>query len=427
MIGAGAAGLAAASRLADAGLSVRILEARDRVGGRIYSLHEPRLPVAIELGAEFVQGTPAVTLDLAREAGLLLYELNGGAWRMANGRMQRASTARYGHNALFEALATRRLAADCSLAEFAQCVQTPDNDRALYWINAYDAADPSEISARALVRQHRAEAANHEDHIFRLPLGYDGVLSRLHAALANDAVVCHAIVASVAWTPGQVDVTLVDGRTFSAERIVVAIPLPVLQHDIAFDPPLDEKQRAMRLLRMGSVIKVAAVFDEPFWWTRDQASMGWLETGSPAFQVWWTTYPVIAPVLVGWCGGPAAAELARLSDEEIESCAVRNLVSLFGRRAERRLVGVHVHNWQADPFAGGAYSYVGVGGLRAQRALAQPVADTLFFAGEATEFTGHHATVHGAIATGYRAAAEVLAARGTRGAAASVVRHTPSG
>ena len=68
----------------------------------------------------------------------------------------------------------------------------------------------------------------------------------------------------------------------------------------------------------------------------------------------------------------------------------------------------HLHNWQADPLAGGAYSYVLVGGMGAQRLLAQPLAGTLFFAGEASEYEGHHATVHGAIASGRRAAREVL-------------------
>jgi monoamine oxidase len=81
---------------------------------------------------------------------------------------------------------------------------------------------------------------------------------------------------------------------------------------------------------------------------------------------------------------------------------------VFKHRVASRLQGWHLHNWQRDPLAGGAYSYVAAGGYGSQRALARPVADTVFFAGEATESTGHHATVHGALATGERAAREVL-------------------
>jgi monoamine oxidase len=73
-----------------------------------------------------------------------------------------------------------------------------------------------------------------------------------------------------------------------------------------------------------------------------------------------------------------------------------------------QVVAWETHDWAADPFARGAYSYVRVGGVQAQAALAQPVENTLFFAGEATELAGHQATVHGAIATGERAADEVL-------------------
>jgi monoamine oxidase len=81
---------------------------------------------------------------------------------------------------------------------------------------------------------------------------------------------------------------------------------------------------------------------------------------------------------------------------------------VFNQRVASRLQGWHVHNWQQDPLAGGAYSYVAAGGYGSQQALGRPVAETVFFAGEATESTGHHATVHGALASGERAAREVL-------------------
>ena len=75
---------------------------------------------------------------------------------------------------------------------------------------------------------------------------------------------------------------------------------------------------------------------------------------------------------------------------------------------KKLVVAAHTHDWQADPFSCGAYSYAVAGGAEAPRDLAAPIADTLFFAGEATDFTGHHGTVHGALASGVRAAQEVL-------------------
>jgi monoamine oxidase len=124
--------------------------------------------------------------------------------------------------------------------------------------------------------------------------------------------------------------------------------------------------------------------------------------------VLWTTYPVLAPLLIAWSAGPNAVPLVDLSDEQILDQGLRTIKSVFKERAAQRLQSWNVHNWQKDPLAGGAYSYVGVGGVGSQQMLAQPVAGTLFFAGEATVSNGHHATVHGALASGERAAREVL-------------------
>jgi monoamine oxidase len=118
-------------------------------------------------------------------------------------------------------------------------------------------------------------------------------------------------------------------------------------------------------------------------------------------------------VLAGWTGGPNAERLSALSGDELRDVALETLGRVFGslggrRRIESLLVSWHYHDWQRDPYARGAYSYVGVNGLPAQEVLARPVESTLYFAGEATEYHGHFSTVHGAIASGQRAANEVL-------------------
>ncbi|MFL6463046.1 MAG: flavin monoamine oxidase family protein, partial [Bryobacteraceae bacterium] len=118
-----------------------------------------------------------------------------------------------------------------------------------------------------------------------------------------------------------------------------------------------------------------------------------------------------APLLTGWSAGPHADKLLGLPKAEIVKRALEDLSRLTGHAPEdlKGLVkAAHFHNWHNDPFAGGAYSYVPAGALRHRKALAQPVENTLFFAGEATELNGHAATVHGAVATGYRAAQQVL-------------------
>jgi monoamine oxidase len=422
VVGAGMAGLAAARALHDVGCAVVVLEARDRVGGRVDSRHAPDSPVAAELGAEFVQGLPPRLHEIARRAGLLVCELGGGRWRWEGNSFEPGFRRR----ASLDDEILNRLAAysgpDKPLQKFLDdCARdgrlAASAEQAARWVEGYDAAHVDRIGTRALARQARAEAAIHGDRAFRVPTGYDGVARWLLAGLPNSAVRLGAAVSEVAWEPGQVSLATSAGA-FSGRAAVITVPLPVLggpalhtrASRLRFMPELPETQAALRGLHMGSVIKIVLRFREPFWWQRPQldGQLGFLQTPGEAFPTWWTTYPVLAPQLVGWAGGPAADALAGEPNERILERALDILARVFHVRAGRLLASWYLHNWQTDPFAGGAYSYVGVHGLRRQRALAQPVSNTLFFAGEATELAGHHATVHGAIATGERAAREVL-------------------
>ena len=150
----------------------------------------------------------------------------------------------------------------------------------------------------------------------------------------------------------------------------------------------------------------------------DLAHLGFVFTGHDPFRVWWTPYPVRAPVLTAWAGGPRALRLAGLGERAVTELAVAAAGRLFGVRPERLaalLVDAHSHDWGADPLTLGAYSYTAVGGIGASAALARPVARTLFFAGEAATGDGEHGTVHAALESGARAAGEVLACMGAAG------------
>jgi monoamine oxidase len=169
---------------------------------------------------------------------------------------------------------------------------------------------------------------------------------------------------------------------------------------------------------MGNVVKLVCAFKERFWQAAFSDELGFVIADDGPFRGWWTGYPVYAPVLVAWAGGPAADTLAHLSmqarvDRALDSLA--RLVRVPRAAVDAQLVAWDAHDWAADPFARGAYSYVRVGGIEAQAALAAPVEDTLFFAGEATELSGYQATVHGALFAGERAADEVLHSLSTDG------------
>jgi monoamine oxidase len=234
----------------------------------------------------------------------------------------------------------------------------------------------------------------------------------------------------VEWQRGSAKVVVeskFSGRkTFSAPRLLITVPLGVLQQPpvregaIEFAPIIAQKQSALEKLAMGEVVRITFRFREPFWGSasnipnargRDLSQMSFVFSQQKPFPTWWTTLPIRSAILVGWAAGPNAQTLRGRSEEFILQQAIASLSAILGtdiQSLREWLDSWHFHDWQSDPFSRGAYSYVMVGGMDAQKELAAPVVDTLFFAGEATESQGHHATVHGAISSGYRAAREIL-------------------
>ncbi len=131
------------------------------------------------------------------------------------------------------------------------------------------------------------------------------------------------------------------------------------------------------------------------------------------FRTFWTTLPIRSSALIAWAGGPRVAELdAAANVNSLTQKALESLDSMFGKQWDiaDEFVASYCHDWQRDPFARGAYSYIGVGGGGARAELGKPVENTLFFAGEATDDTGEAATVTGALQSGERAANELIGA-----------------
>ena len=167
---------------------------------------------------------------------------------------------------------------------------------------------------------------------------------------------------------------------------------------------------------MGKVIRVSLCFRVRFWEDihfnkRSLSKLSFLFSDDELFPTWWTQMPTKSPVIVGWAPFHAADQLTGHSLDSITNKALRalsNLLHTDHRELENLLAASYSHDWEADPFSRGAYSYVKVGGDTAQKNLGKSLANTLFFAGEATDITGYNGTVHGAMASGQRAACEIL-------------------
>jgi monoamine oxidase len=428
VIGAGAAGLMAAAELIQAGRSVTVLEARDRIGGRIWTRREPGVAVPIELGAEFVHGHAPITQSLLERAGTAVIEAAGTHFGLTYGKLEL-------RDALFppireamqrsDALERRDMSFDEFLDRHLASVLTPaQRQYARMMAEGFDAADTSRASARALAAEWTGDTIGTAPQA-RPRAGYEALLAALVARVAGDRLrlQLQSTVQSVRWSRGSVEV----GGEFCgtpfvcrAARALITLPLGVLQQPssaagaVRFTPALAAKRAALAGLSSGPVIKLQLLFARAFWETLHDGryrDAGFFHAPEAEFPTFWTAAPARAPLLVAWAGGPRAQRLAAgAAAGDIVHKALASLELLFGRELSiaAELRAWYYHDWQQDPFARGAYSYLTVGADDARAALAQPLDDTLFFAGEATEEEG--GTVAGALQSGARAAHEVLVA-----------------
>jgi monoamine oxidase len=412
IVGGGIAGLTSARHLTEAGLRVTLLEAREHLGGRIYTHSTGDFPV--ELGAEFVHGRPEEVLSLAAEGAVPIVPIQGRFRRKINGEWAEAGNLMEKIDRLFGNLPTEEPDESFQYYLDRRGEDADVKQHALRYVEGFHAADPSLISARSLRRDSEAEEAIEGDHQYRVANGYESlvrtVADRIDRKLCD--IVMNAPVNEIAWRQGQV-IARAGLTEYLASRAIVTLPLGVLKtNSVAFSPALPEKQNAMSFLEMGPVIRVSLCFQEKFW-DRDpeMAELSFLFTDDSQFPTWWTSNPLPYPILTGWAAGPNAGAHTGRSKNEIVRSAVQSLARIM-RIAEpelrRQMTESFMHDWQEDPFSRGAYSYAAVGGIGAARKLAEPVVGTLFFAGEATNSDGYNGTVHGAIATGLRAAKELL-------------------
>jgi monoamine oxidase len=427
VIGAGAAGLVAARALSRAGRSVVVLEARDRMGGRVYTREDPGLPVPVDLGGEFVHGTADVSFALLRAANTVAIDTGGSAFVYEDGELRERDDP----FAIVERLmaSAKNLPADVSVEDFLQqlrgdAAQVERERRYMRMlVEGFDAADPQRASAVALGDEWTDDGGGGQTSRQFRPLGgYAHLLRTLHGALDPALVEVRLAtpVHAVQWGRNGVTVAATSSSgvplEVRARTAIVTLPIGVLQANaVRFEPALPHaKADALARLVMGPVVKLILRFRSAFWErVRDARYLdgGFFYRAEAAFPTFWTLIPLRTPLLIAWAGGPKADALANDDEAARTAKALDDLTTLFGSDADPHgeLEAVYTHDWQQDLYSRGAYSYVAVGGGNARTDLAAPVDDVLFFAGEATAATSESGTVAGALQSGERAANEVLA------------------
>ena len=292
-------------------------------------------------------------------------------------------------------------------------------DEVIHYVQSFNAADYRHIGVHALAVQQRAEKEIASEKVFRVREGYDRVPEFVANKVreAGGRIELSRTVERIEWERGNVRVYVRDGgelAQYSAAKAIIALPLGVLQHlGVVFDP-VPAPLIAANQLAMGPVRRFTLLFRERWWATHEKVKLpklSFLFAQDAMPPVWWTAHPWETHTLTGWIGGPRSAAFDQFTREQVGDAACKELAKIFGlplAMLRGQLISCATHDWQADPLSCGAYSYVPAGALDSVLKMATPVEQTLYFAGEHTDTTGHWGTVHAAMRSGIRAAKQVL-------------------
>ncbi|MEQ8194273.1 MAG: NAD(P)/FAD-dependent oxidoreductase [Rhodospirillales bacterium] len=418
VIGAGMAGITAARELTRSGLSVAVLEARERIGGRIMTLYD-FCDGPVEAGAEFVHGRNAATVPEVHAAGL---HLRGAP------QMRRTAFNLGG--------ATQWLPLACLHPETWACAGMRGK---------IARSEPPDMSAREFIEKHgyrgRARLLTEMTFLQHLPgsvdevgvLGLvdDGVLdlqtrynhrvvegySALPKSLAEGLDIRLGVkVEAIVWDETSARVRLADGSDLQARAVISTLPVGVLKSGaVRFEPGLPEsKKQALSQIEVGPIIKMLMQFDKSFW-------PSWMEMVACAtgpVNLYWSIFRGVdgrPPALCAYCIGPRAAKLSAESEEDAAAILMDDLKRLFPKADPRgALVNFRLVNWGKDPFACGGYTFLPPGGRGARERLRATDTGMLFWAGAGTESRPVSELVETAYLSGLRAAGEAAAALGVR-------------
>lgn len=423
VIGGGVAGLAAAGELGRRGACVILLEARGRLGGRIFTERRRGWPAPIELGAQFVHGGNDALWRLLRKHGIGTERVPRRHWLFRDGGLAEFDAEKRIAEVTdaIDPKAMRGWSFARFMRKHGADFDPVDRDLAQGFVEGFEAAAADEMSAAAVAGETLEDSEQ-----YTVSGGYDRVVAALAAELENVRVVTGAVVRRVNWKRGEMAATA--GRTvYRGAAAIATLPLGVWQAGagakggIRFAPELGRHAKVAARMGMGKVIRLTLRCEARAWRgvlpdplrAAAAGGIGFIHSRLQGLPVWWSLDA--RPVITGWAGGPNALALAGRSERAVVGAALQSLATVLGApraRLESAVADYATHHWLRDPFSRGAYSFTRAGQDEAPEKLRQPVDGTLYFAGEATADGAEIGTVHGALASGLRAADEVAATLG---------------
>lgn len=417
VIGAGLAGLVAAKELMGAGHHVIVLEARDRIGGRIWTSKKwPDLP--LDMGATWIHGVSGNPIsELADQLGArrlvtsyeraVTYNTDGQAFSEVEEAKLEVVQRR-----MFAALRKAQNAdADTSIRQVVNLLEKSfaSDPEALRFLGFCLSGNIEQEYAGSASRlssywYDSAEEFDGDDVLFAQ--GFSVITEYLAQGVD---IRLSQVVNEIKWQDESAVSVRTTDNEFIADRVVVTLPLGVLQHnDVRFVPALpEEKRNAISKLGMGVLNKCYLRFEQAFW----PEDMDWLEYVSAKHGEWteWVSFQraVNMPILLGFNAADRGRDIEAWSDEQIVASAMETLRTIFGADIPQP-VDYQITRWASDSFTRGSYSYNALGSTPVMRdALASALNKQLFFAGEATD-RDYFGTAHGAFLSGLRVSRDIL-------------------
>lgn len=399
VVGAGAAGLMVARKLSHEGKQIRIIEGRDRAGGRIFTTKENGFSLRIEAGAEFIHGNLIESIRILEEANIQYQETSGALYnaREAEAHKQKDFIE---HQKLF---AKKLLEAheDMSVQAFLDLHFKDEKYDSLRksiegYVQGYDLADLDKSSTLSLKEEWLGED---DDQQYRIDDGYGAIINYLleDCKRNNCQFEFNSIVKKVDWKRDYAKIFTSDGRTFECQKLIITVPLGIWHSKkgdaahIEYNPLLPGKLEAAQQMGYGEVVKIIIEFNDPFWENEEivgkkrMKNLGFV-FGNTRIPTWWTQAPAKTPILTGWFGGPPVRNFKKLNNEGLLQLATDSLSKLFHVDHSiilEKMIAWRVYNWAADEFSMGGYAFPSLNRHKYIALLAEPSSDTIFISGEA--------------------------------------------
>ncbi len=430
IVGAGTAGLACGIELLKRKKSFAIFEARPRIGGRILTRQSKVSQLPVELGPEFIHGYPSEIMSLTDSSKLPFYDVTDLHYTFQKKKPVHLVKEYWDILQNILEKIPRNPEKDQTVKSFLNNhkINSWAKSHFTSFVEGFHSANLNLMGTQGLLSTEEVtEDDKNGSELFRWKNGYGEFLSEFVTS-AGKSFLSHlrfdSVLKKIDWSQKQIKLQFHNQKTSRwikviCRKLILTVPIGVLKAParavagiewLPYPPP--SLTKSLEFVHMGHVEKLNFTFKNRFWEDLTEKQSAFFHTTPDHyFPTWWTQMPMRSPHLVAWQGGPKAEEMKSWKTEAKITAALKTL-ALLSRKTKtslvKEIIDCETHNWSSDPFALGAYSYVGVDGSGIAKNLTKVLEGRIIIAGEGSVTGSGRGTVHGALASGLRAAKQAL-------------------